>query len=235
MPAGAWIETPTASRILGALAFAQATADVALIYGGAGLGKTCTARHYAATGANAWHATMTPATAGVVPALEEVCATIGIPVRNGAAALHRAIVERVTGRDGLLIIDEAQHLAPAALDQLRGIHDAAGVGLALLGSREVFARLTGGDCAVTLDRLRSRVGKRLQLTSATRGDVATMLDAWGITDPASADVLAEVGTKAGGLRGLAKTLRLATLRASTAKRPVSVADVRAAWGELGGA
>ncbi|NCT66366.1 MAG: AAA family ATPase [Rhodanobacteraceae bacterium] len=232
-PPADWIETPTAARIVAALAFAQATSDVAVIYGAGGVGKTCTARHYAADMANAWHAIMTPATAGVVPALEEVCAALGIPPSNGAAPLHRSIVKRVAGTGGLLIVDEAQHLAPAALDQLRSIHDAAGIGVALLGSRDVYARLVGGDTAATLDRLRSRVGRRLHLTATTADDTAAVAAARGIGTADARKTLAEIGAKAGGLRGVAKVLRLASLHA--AGRALTDADLRAAWRELGGA
>lgn len=227
-----WIETPTAARIVATLAFAQATADVAVIYGAGGVGKTFTARHYTADMSNAWHVIMTPATAGVVPALEEVCAALGIPPSNGAAPLYRSIVKRVASTGGLLIVDEAQHLLPAALDQLRSIHDAAGIGLALLGSRDVFARMVGGDTAATLDRLRSRVGRRLHLAATTADDTAAVADAWGIGGADARKTLAEIGAKAGGLRAVAKALRLAALHAGA--RVLTDADLRAAWRELGG-
>ncbi len=237
MPGGAaaadWIETPTAVRIAAALAIAQTTADVAIVYGAAGVGKTCTARHYAGDVPDVWIATMTPATASVVPALEEVCAAVGIPASNGAAPLHRSIVKRLAGTDGLLIVDEAQHLQPAALDQLRSIHDAAGIGLALLGSRDVYARLVGGDQAAALDRLRSRVGRRLHLTATTPEDAAVLAGAWGIGSAEARKTLAEIGAKSGGLRAVAKVLRLAALQADGPT--LTDAAVRAAWRELGGA
>lgn len=231
--AGDWTETPTAARIVAALAFAQATADVVVVYGAGGVGKTCTAQHYAGDVANAWHATMTPATAGVVPALEELCAALGIPPSNGAAPLHRSIVKRVTGTDGLIVIDEAQHLQPAALDQLRSIHDAAGIGLALMGSRDVYARLVGGESAAALDRLRSRVGHRLHLPGATAEDAAALAVAAGITSAEGVKLLGDVATKAGGLRACAKVLRVAALE--TPGRALTVPALRAAWRHLGGA
>jgi len=231
-PAADWIETPTAARIVASLAFAQATADVAVIYGAGGVGKTCTAFHYAGDVPNAWHAVMTPATSGVVPALEEVCAALGIPPSNGAAPLHRSIVRRIAGSGGLLIVDEAQHLQPAALDQLRSIHDAAGVGLALLGSRDIYMRMVGGDTSAALDRLRSRVGRRLPLTSTTAEDTAALAEAWGISAAGSRKLLTDIGAKSGGLRAVAKALRLAALHA--AGRALTEADLRAAWRELGG-
>lgn len=229
----AWIATPTAERIIGALNFAQATADVAVIFGSAGTGKTWTAREYSRRGGDVWHATMTPATSGIVPALEEICAAIGIPKCNGAAALHRSILLQLTGTDGLLIVDEAHHLSATALDQVRAIHDAAGVGLVLMGSHAVFTKLTAGEDAAAMDRLRSRVGRRLRLDNVAADDVAAFADAWGIHDARAIKTLTEISQKPGALRVLCKTLRLASIAGSG--QCITDAQVRAAWRELGGA
>ena len=229
----AWVETPTAKRINAALNYAQAVTDIAIVYGGTGTGKTWTANHYRSNGMNVWCATMTPATSGVVPALEEVCAALGLPRANGAAPLHRAIVTHLSGTSGLLIIDEAQHMTPAALDQIRGIHDAARVGLALLGSQAIYASLIGGESAGTLERLRSRIGKQLGLQGATQGDVEAIAFAWGISSKGSVKLLVDISGKAGGLRGVVKALRLAAMQADAVGRAVNEADLKAAWRELG--
>ncbi len=228
-----WVETPTATRIMGALSYAQALPDIALVYGGTGVGKTCVARQYASAGVHVWIATMTPATSGVVPALEEVCAAVGVPVANGAAPLHRAIVQRITGTGGLLIVDEAQHLIPAALDQLRSIHDAGGIGLALLGSRDLHTRMAGGDAATTLERLRGRIGRRLALGASTANDAEAMAEACGVPAGGARKLLGEVAAKAGGLRSVAKLLRLAMIHSPSAA-PFTEANLRAVWRDLAG-
>ena len=228
-----WVETPTATRIMGALSYAQALPDIAVVCGGSGIGKTYAARQYASTGAHVWIATMTPATSGVVPALEEVCAAIGIPAANGAAPLHRAIVQRITGGAGLLIVDEAQHLIPAALDQLRGIHDASGIGLVLLGSRDLHTRMAGGDAATTLERLRGRIGRRLALGASTASDAEAMAEACDVPAGGARKLLGEVAAKAGGLRSVAKLLRLAMIHSPSAA-PFTEANLRAVWRDLAG-
>lgn len=227
-----WVDTPTAVKITTALALAQAMADVVVIYGGGGVGKTFTARHYATTTQHVWCATMTPATAGVVPALEEVCTALGVAPQNGAAALQRAIVKFASGSHGLLIVDEAQHLQSTALDQLRCIYDAAGIGLALLGSRDVYARVVGSGGAAALDRLRSRIGRRVALTATTADDVAAFAGAAGIEAQGALKVLEEIATKAGGLRSVAKVVRLAHLQSEMGT--LSEKALRDAWRALGG-
>lgn len=227
-----WIETPTGRRILGALSFTQATGDVALIYGAAAVGKTRAAIEYAACGVNVWRATITQATTGVVPALGEICAAIGIAGCNGAASLHSAIVSRISGTEGLLIVDEAHQLSTAALDQLRSIYDASGVGLALIGSLGLYSRLTAGEDATCLDRLLSRVGKRLHLDTVTPEDIGALADAWGIRNCKRSVTLQEIAQRPGGLRLLSKTVRLARLACGS--RTMTDGDIRNAWRELGG-
>lgn len=233
MPAAPqWVTTPTAERVIAALGYAQMAGDVAVIYGGAGLGKTTAAREYARRYPNVWLATMSPATAGVTTALEEVCLALGFrDLPQGAARMQRAIVERVRGTGGLLVVDEAQHLGVAALDALRAIHDAAGVGLALIGNELVYARMTGGTRAAYLDRLFSRIGKRVRLARATREDVERIAGVFGVRN-GSLKLLVEIGGRAGALRAVVKTLRLASMMAGG--ETIEPPHVEAAWKDLEG-
>lgn len=230
-----WVETPSAQRVIAALGYAQLAGDITVIYGGAGLGKTTAITHYQRTNPNVWIATMSPCTASAVPALEEVAGALGIEAGGGAARMQRAIIRRLRGTMGLLIIDEAQHLAVQALDAMRALHDATGVGLALVGNEAVYARMTGGTRAAYLDRLFSRIGKRVRLTRATRDDVDAIIDAWGVDVHACRRTLHEIAARPGGLRGLTKVLRLASMFAAGAEREsMSCEDIRAAWRDLGG-
>ena len=238
------VMTPTAARIVEGLQLAQMLADVAVIYGAPGVGKSTAAQHYARTGCAVWYVVAHPGNAGVVPLLEDVCAALAIPRQNGAAELHRAIVyyaERAdaTGlldaRPGLLIVDEAQHASADALEALRSIHDAAGVGLALIGNRDLYARIMGGKEAAKLDGLRARIGRRVHLEGSSEGDAAALADVWGVSAAGGRKVLAEACAAEGGLRHAVKVLRLASLRARAAGRKRTDADLRAAWSEIGGA
>lgn len=233
--APAWVPTPSAERVIAALGYAQVAGDIAIIYGGAGLGKTTAIEAYQRTSPNVWHATMTSATPGVVPALEEVADALGLrEVGGGAARVQRAVIRRIRGTQGLLVIDEAQHLGVGALDAMRALHDATGIGLALVGNEAVYARMTGGNRAAYLDRLFSRIGKRVRLLRPTQADVTALVDGWGIRPRACRQLLADIAAKPGGLRGLTKVLRLASMFARGADRDVSCDDIRAAWRDLGG-
>ncbi len=228
-----YVDTPTAARVVAALGYAQIAGDIAVAYGAAGLGKTTACLRYRTSRPNVWIATMDPACAGVVTCLQEICDAIGVPDTGGARAMARAIAKRVRDTHGLLVIDEAQHLSVAALDQVRSIHDSTGIGIALVGNEGVYARMAGGRNAAALDRLFSRIGKRLALRKASDSDIKALVKAWGISDPKCLPTLMEIAKRAGALRTLTKTLRLASMQAAAEKRDVCCEDVRAAARELG--
>lgn len=230
-----YIATPTADRVADTLSYAHTASDVVVIYGGAGVGKTEAVRAYATRSPNVWISTATPASSSVVAALEDVADALGVQAPNGAARLHRAVVKRMRGTFGLLIIDEAQNLDTKALDQMRSIHDATGCGLALVGNEQVYGSMTGGNRAPYLDRLFSRVGQRLRLGKASNGDTDAIIQAWGVDAKDCIKSLRQIASTPGGLRSLTKTLRLASMYASADEREVCCSDIRAAWKRLGGA
>jgi DNA transposition AAA+ family ATPase len=235
--APAYVDTPSARRITSALSYAQMAGDITVIYGGAGTGKTHTALTYQSQHPSVHVVTMSPATSSVATALEEISETLGITQAGaGAARQQRAIIRRLARSQGLLIIDEAQHLGIQALDAMRSVHDATGIGMALIGNEQVYSRMTGGSRAAYLDRLFSRVGKRVRLTRASAEDIDALVDAWEITDPTARKTLRTIGQRPGGLRGLTKTLRLAALFAAgdDAGGHLQVSHIRAAWADLGG-
>lgn len=226
---------PTSTRVLSALAYAQMAGDIAAIYGGAGLGKTSACIHYQGSNPNVWLVTMTESCGGLVSALQEICDALSLSTAGGAREMSKRIAKRVRGTNGLLLIDEAQHLGVSALEEIRQIHDATGIAVALVGNEGVFSRMAGGRGAERLDRLYSRVGKRLSLRQSTEADVIGLVKAWGVLDAKCHPTLVEVARRPGALRGMTKVLRLAAMNASAEGRDVCCEDVRAAAAELGGA
>lgn len=228
-----WVETPTARRVLAGLTYAQMAGDVAVVYGGAGCGKTVAARRYAAEHPNVWVATMTASTRAWGPCLARVALACGLRSRQALAwRLEAELLEKLAGTRGLLLVDEAQHLELRALEGLRGLHDAAGVGLALVGNEMVYARLTGGRRAADFAQLYSRIGKRVRLVRPTQADVARLLSAWKVRGTAEREELLGIARSPGGLRSVVKCLRLASLIAEGSR--VRVSHIRAAWRDLGG-
>jgi hypothetical protein len=226
-----FVETPTSERILAALSHAQLIGDMVAVYGGPGVGKTSAVRHYQhEQPERVWVATMTPASAGLVSALETVSDAIHLrDVGGGARRLSGAIQARVAGTRGLLIIDEAQHLSMHAVNQLRSIHDATDIGLAFVGNENSFSRLTGGQRVANYTQIHSRIGMRVFLPRPTAEDVVIIARAWGVTDKDAIEFLRRVAAKPGALRAATKLLRLILLR----RGKVTVETLRTACQALG--
>jgi DNA transposition AAA+ family ATPase len=230
-----WKPTPTGDSILAVFKYAQHMADMGIVYGGAGLGKTMTAARYQEETPNVWIATMSPSIMSVSACFERIAFAIGISnIPLNASRAENAVVARVQGSKGLIIVDEAQHLSVTCLDALRGLYDASGVGLVLMGNERVYAQLTGGSRKAHFAQLFSRIGRQLRLTTPVNGDIDTLLDAWGIKEKQARALCREIGSKAGALRGLTKVLRQAGLMVDEADNTIRAEHVEAAWLEIGG-
>ncbi len=228
-PQAAFVETPTAKSIVSVLEFAQYAADIGVVYGGAGVGKTTAAKRYKAINNNVTHVVMYPAVASQGYCLEEIAENLGISGIAGAPKLHRAIVARLTGKTALLIIDEAQHLKQEALEAVRSIHDAAECGLVLMGNESVYSRLTGGSRSAGFAQLFSRLGKRKRLNKPSDKDVIAVARSFGVEGSGEISLLKDIANKHGALRGMIKTMRLAQMYGGMSEQ-----NILTAWNDLGG-
>lgn len=223
-----FIVTPSAARFTETLRFAQVMPEIAVIAGGAGIGKTVSARNYTETTSNVWLATMDPSTANVNPMLTEIAAVLGLIEKN-CAKLPRAIGDKISGTGGLLIVDEAQHLNTVALDMLRALYDRHQVGIALIGNEAVYARLEGGSRKAAFAQLFSRIGERVTQARPKADDMCALIKAWGVTDKEEIRLLKAIAAKPGALRGMTKVLQLATMLAAGSGAERDIRHIRAAW------
>lgn len=207
-----FVATPTATAFMDVLQHAQTVPDLVVVMGAPGVGKTTAARAYRDRSPNVWMVTARPSCASTHAMLEQICTELNVqeasPTKRNAA-----IVRRVRGTRGLLIIDEAQHLTPEALDELRSLHDLGEVGLALLGNESVYARLSGGGKRAEFAQMHSRVGMKLHRRKPLAGDIDMLLDASGVQGDAQRKLLKAEAGKPGALRGVAKAWRLAQMAA----------------------
>lgn len=224
----AWIETPTARTIWAMLAQAQHAPDIVVIAGSPGLGKTETAKAYAAANSNVWIATMDTTMRGANWVLTEVALSMG--VRPGSpAGLRRQIGERIDGTGGLIVIDEAQHPAKPALDMLRSLHDRYGIGLALLGNHGFYGGTSVGGRSDNFAQFFSRVGARRRFEGASDEDVRLLLDAWGIEDGEARRFLLQVASRPGALRAVDKCVKQGMAIAAAQGETLLAAHLKAAW------
>ncbi len=195
------------SELMTDLATAQASADCLVVHGCAGAGKTYALRHYAESRSNVVVAIMSPAVGTPMSVLSRLARVLhmGSSAAN-AAALEDILVERLGGRGALLVIDEAHHLRPALLDEVRILYDRTGCGLALVGNDPLWPRLAGSERAA---QIVSRVGIRRRLGSPSQADLHILAGTLLGRELGRQErtVITAMGRRAGGLRAVAKAMR----------------------------
>lgn len=231
-----WVQTPTGTAIEKAMTYARARPGIAVISGGAGIGKTTTIDRYAKTFPNVWKVTACPSNASMRAMLLEISAVLDLH-GNGwqNRALSRDIKRELTGTNGLLVIDEAQHLGIQAIEEIRSIFDAARVGLVFSGNHKVYSILTKGIRSAEFSQLSSRVGRKLAIHFPTTDDVDAILDAWEVTGNKEREYAHEVATRPGAIRTLVNILEDATAVAQGMGKPLDLRMMKMAWAEFGGA
>jgi DNA transposition AAA+ family ATPase len=228
----AFFETPTSRRITTMLSIAQ-LGDMTIVAGGPGTSKSQTVHHYQASVSQVWVATMKPSTAGVNTMQIKVLEAMGERNAKGTPlALSTKIESLVRNTNGLLVLDEAQHLSEKALEEIRGWHDETGIGICLVGNEEVLTRLTLGNKRDAFARLASRIGNRLIFRGPTDGDAMALADAWDVQDDGQRAFLVDIAHKPGGLRTCTKLMKMACMLAASERSPLTLAHMQDAWAHL---
>lgn len=227
-PAVSYIETKTATRILKLLQYCHHAQDIGVIAGGAGIGKTSALKEYQRRAPNVFIVTCEPVLTSPHSFLREFSMVLGLPDVS-AAGMSRAIKKRLDGKNALIIVDESQHLPANTLDQIRAIYDAVECGLVFSGNESVYSRMGGGRSEFA--QLFSRVGMRITQPRVLKGDAQAIIAAWSAE--VSEKLAGEISKKAGALRGLTKSLRLAHVIAAGEGQSVADAHLRKAWEQIG--
>lgn len=234
-----FIEIPTAKKVFSALDMAKILPTMVTVYGASGVGKTKACQEYAKSNQNVWMITASPARATLSSILFELALELGIndaPRRKDR--LSRMITKKLKGTQGLVIIDESDHLPYDALEEIRIIQEETETGFALIGNDKVYTRIQGGvNQAHEYARLWSRIGNNCGLKASTKGDIKAIAQAWGL-DVADKDlmtVLYDIGGKAGGLRALTQYLRLAGMTAKGQGTVITLDLILTAQAQMKGA
>jgi DNA transposition AAA+ family ATPase len=217
-----FIHTPTADKFMAVLDHAQFAPDFVLICAAAGVGKTSAMERYRATHSNVWHVTAEPMFKSIHMMMDAVASAMGITEKWSAGTVSRTVQRHMRGSEGLLAIDEVQHLPVASLDQLRTLYDVTGVGVAFLGNEAVTEKLEGLGRQPQFAQLFSRLGMRMTVKKSTIDDLSKVLDGWGIEGAEVRKSLTAIGRKPGAVRLMVKTLRLAFLLGEGAVTPDTV-------------
>ncbi|MCT8348283.1 AAA family ATPase [Photorhabdus temperata] len=237
MPAAPdFVQTKTVRQIWSALQYAQLAQCISVIYGSPGVGKTKALQQFVAERPNVWLITVSPSRASLSECLYELALELGLgDAPRRAGQLGRAIRRKLRGTSGLLVIDEADHLDYPVLEELRILQEETGIGLALVGNHQVYAKLTGGSSrSVDFARLFSRIAKKVAILKTKKDDVTAIADAWGLGQQERA-LVQQLSERPGALRTVSHTLRLAAMFAKGNNESLAEKHIRAAVKDLEGA
>ncbi len=232
-----WVEMPTGRRIIDGLVTIRDRRTIGVIEGAPGVGKTkAIERYFAEIRAQeglfppVWriisHSHCYTKTSILHAVAEQVFTDRAGKVNNDV--IYKETVLKMQDTGGLLIVDEAQHMAMGdmkgleAMNSLRHLQEMAGIGLAYLGSDEIYRRISGKGLA----QLRSRVAYRpSKISKNTDADIDAVIDAWNVKGRKERELCLKIGTGAGGIRALVNLFYSAILVANAEERSINVDDI----------
>ncbi|ANF73135.1 DNA transposition protein [[Haemophilus] ducreyi] len=233
-----FIEIPTADKVFKALDMARFCKTIVPIFGASGVGKTKACQEYKKRYQNVWMITISPSRASLNAFLYELALELGIkdaPRRKDR--LSRLILDNLKDTEGLVIVDESDHLTYDSIEELRYLQEKAEVGFALIGNDKVYTKMQGGaNQAHEYARLWNRIGKKCQIKASKKGDIKAVAQAWGldVQDKDLMTVLYDIGGKAGGLHALTQYLRLAGMTAKGQGTGITLDLILTAQAEMTG-
>lgn len=228
-----YFDTRTSLRMMELLEIAH-SGRITVIGTGPGTGKTMTIDEYADRAGPVWKATMKPSTHSLHSMIREVQKALGVePRRLSTADASALVVTRMSGRRGLLVIDEANWLSLEAIEELRNWHDMTGVGICMLGNEELVQSIKTGRKRDQLARLLSRIANMHEQRIPLDEDVTAFCDHWGIEQPDIRRYLVTIATTpdSGGLRECKQLVEAASMLAAADERGLSITDLREAQSE----
>lgn len=155
-----FVKTQLSSKCMTLLRNTHLDADIGVLYGSAGLGKSMVLRQYADSYKDVILIEADPGYTTKV-LLQELCERLGVNKRGNIHELSENCITALHDTGWVVLIDEAELLPYRALEAMRRIHDRSGAGVVLAGMPRLLLNLKGrrGEYA----QLYSRIGMAIDL------------------------------------------------------------------------
>ena len=196
-------ETSTLEKIRRAITIAQDEGDIAVVIGEAGTGKTTALRQYAKESNSALLIEVDPSFSQVT-LMTEIARALGVEAKGGQNAVVERVIDALTGRDVVLIIDEADYLSDSSLELIRRvINDKSHTGVVLVGLPRLEFKIR--NLRNDHQQLQSRIGVLVKLGKLKKPDADKIIT--GVWKDIPKDVLAAfIETANGSTRTLVKLM-----------------------------
>lgn len=120
--------------------------------------------------------------------------------KGSASDILDNLIEKLTGVDKLIIIDEAQHLKAKAFDTLRVLNDRAEIGVVYAGTPDIIQRMTIGRAKEEFDQVYSRIEYTCNLSNRFKiKEITALFDAFNL-DNTVIKCLCNAASQKGDLR-----------------------------------
>lgn len=149
-PSYDYVPISTSEDIFKLIRYCQLERGMVVVHGDAGIGKTKAAEKFVRENpTNSIYLQITPSSGTLNSILRMLARALKISESRCKLDLMFDIQSKLEGTNKVIIIDEAQHLKYAALEEIRTLSDPnsitgqMGVGIVLIGNTEVHSRMVG--------------------------------------------------------------------------------------------
>ena len=143
--------TSISEDVYQSIRYAQINRTLVMLHGDAGAGKTKAAvKYYRDNPQSTIYIRLDPSMSGLAGVGELLGAALDIPTVSSSKQMWQAIRARLRGTNKVIIVDEAQLLKRAPMDELRilpdedEINEVPGNGVVLIGNSELYERVKKG-------------------------------------------------------------------------------------------
>lgn len=216
----------------------QEAALLGLVVGVPGAGKSTAISRYMEEKPDVLFFCADAASSDLHPLLYSLTQQLGLFAKQKGykSQMFRSIVSRLRTPEhelALLLIDEGQQLTDAALLGVRGLYDAAGIGVVLVANPLLADRLGMARAGkrepipIGFDQLTGRIGRYLEIPGVLLEDVLALCDHFGIASKDARAVVRKAAQRQGALHQVDALIRISRTAAENPDA-LSYSDIAAA-------
>lgn len=188
-------------KIINTLDYVYANRCIGVVSGVSGCGKTTALKNYQKMMNGVIYIQADATKWSPYSILKLIAKSIDDNLCKGSASdILDNLIEKLTGMDKLIIIDEAQHLKAKAFDTLRVLNDRAEIGVVYAGTPDIIQRMTIGRGKEEFDQVYSRIEYTCNLSNRfTIKEMTALFDVFNL-DNTVIKCLCNAASQKGGLR-----------------------------------